>query len=327
MPSSETSSSQTPLLPDSAAPAHPPLAPATPIQGHPARIVPASPAVGPMAASRFVYPLCLLGVLVAGVVFYTVHYDWTVPQTLYFFTVVLTTIGYGDEVPLDDLGRFVTMMYVLFLVFVLSQVLGQIIEGVFEKQQNAVIKMMEEPPENHVARGGMTKKEKSDIVVAVGSCVVLAAVGAAWMMLHEGTSLVLAMYFVVVTMATVGFGDVVVKSPISRGFVTLWAPFATVALANMVGTIAQVNASKQSRMALTEVLNKGLTNKNSFSKIDQDGDNKVSKLEYLMYALVRTEQVEQAALDAILKRFDEMDMDGSGFVDDLEAKKSERKLQ
>lgn len=52
-------------------------------------------------------------VLLVGTIFYHFTEDWSWLDSLYFSTITLTTIGYGDFAPTTDLTRFFTIIYVL----------------------------------------------------------------------------------------------------------------------------------------------------------------------------------------------------------------------
>lgn len=52
-------------------------------------------------------------ILVAGTVFYMVVEGWDFVEALYFCVATLTTVGYGDLHPTNDLSRLFTVVYVL----------------------------------------------------------------------------------------------------------------------------------------------------------------------------------------------------------------------
>lgn len=55
----------------------------------------------------------VVGVLVAGVVFYMVEEGWSFIDALYFCVTTLTTIGFGDPAPTTDLSKLFTIVYVV----------------------------------------------------------------------------------------------------------------------------------------------------------------------------------------------------------------------
>ena len=62
--------------------------------------------------------LLVLGLLGSGTIFYMIVEDWSFVDSLYFSTIVLTTVGLGD-VPASDLGKLFTAVYALVGIGVL----------------------------------------------------------------------------------------------------------------------------------------------------------------------------------------------------------------
>ncbi len=66
----------------------------------------ASPRVRPIVA-------LLVGMLAFGTVFFHHVEGWSWLDSLYFCVITLATVGYGDFSPKTDLGKIVTMLYIL----------------------------------------------------------------------------------------------------------------------------------------------------------------------------------------------------------------------
>ena len=64
--------------------------------------------------------------------------NWTVIQSLYFATVLFTTIGYGDYCPSSDLSRFYTIFLALYGVVILGILIGNVGQFVVDRHDEAV---------------------------------------------------------------------------------------------------------------------------------------------------------------------------------------------
>jgi hypothetical protein len=59
-------------------------------------------------------PLLLVAsLLLGGTAFYSLWEGWSVVDSLYFCAMSLATVGYGDVVPVTDVGKVFTVVYVL----------------------------------------------------------------------------------------------------------------------------------------------------------------------------------------------------------------------
>jgi voltage-gated potassium channel len=65
-------------------------------------------------------------VILAGGLFYARVEEWTFFQGIYFTVITLTTVGYGDLVPVTFAGRMFTIFYVLLGVGIMVSLVGQV---------------------------------------------------------------------------------------------------------------------------------------------------------------------------------------------------------
>jgi hypothetical protein len=73
--------------------------------------------------------LATLVVLLSGCVFYHYVEDWSWLDSLYFCTITLATIGYGDLVPTTDLGRAFTILYALLGLGIVATFVTSIVKA------------------------------------------------------------------------------------------------------------------------------------------------------------------------------------------------------
>lgn len=65
----------------------------------------------------------VIGYYVLGVYFYHITENWTIIDSIYFVTVSVSTVGYGDYHPTTDTGRLFTIAFIIAgFIFVLSAV-------------------------------------------------------------------------------------------------------------------------------------------------------------------------------------------------------------
>jgi voltage-gated potassium channel len=57
--------------------------------------------------------LLVVSLLIVGTLFYTLVEGWSIVDSLYFSSMSLATVGYGDLVPTTDIGKIFTVVYVL----------------------------------------------------------------------------------------------------------------------------------------------------------------------------------------------------------------------
>lgn len=82
---------------------------------------------------------------IVGVCYYYATEDWTIIDSLYFVTVSVATIGYGDFHPTSDSGRFFTSFYLIAgLIFVLSAVDELVRYGILKYQSAAMERLFPE---------------------------------------------------------------------------------------------------------------------------------------------------------------------------------------
>jgi hypothetical protein len=63
-----------------------------------------------MDKTVFLAVSCILGLLVAGTLFYHFYENWSWIDSFYFTSVTITTVGYGDLHPTRDLTKIFTAL-------------------------------------------------------------------------------------------------------------------------------------------------------------------------------------------------------------------------
>jgi len=74
-------------------------------------------------------------IVVLGALFYHKVEGWNYFNSLYFTVITLTTIGYGDFVPVTPLGKMFTIIYVFLGLGVLAMFISTVAEYSLQEQR------------------------------------------------------------------------------------------------------------------------------------------------------------------------------------------------
>ena len=249
--------------------------------------------------------------LAGGTAFYAYEEEWLWMDALYFTTLTLTTVGYGDLVPTTDESKLFTIAFIAVGLSLVATCLG-IIMG----QLSALVPSQATQP-NRAARYAC---EVLGSVLTVGTIV---AIGAAFVCWSEGWTLVDSIYWAVVTASSVGYGDLEIESETTRTFAIFYMLFGVggfaVALSNFGTIIIDIEAAN----AVKAFVARGVSEE-MIDEMDEDGSGAIDRCEFLRYMLVSMGKVEREDVDKILGVFDTLDLDGSGSIDKEDVRLQER---
>jgi len=151
--------------------------------------------------------------------------QWTYLNAVYFSVVTITTIGYGDFVPTTDGGKVWVVFQTIFGIGVFALALSTLSRNMFvlidtkieESITQAKNKQNQKKEEKDTSLGYRLQKNRRYIfagLIYVGLIFAGAAVFNALESLPDGTHWGYgnALYFCIVTLATVGYGDFVPKT-------------------------------------------------------------------------------------------------------------------
>ena len=145
-------------------------------------------------------------------IFYHYTENWSVLDCVYFITVTLLTVGYGDVVPTNDGTRLFTIFMIIFgLIFILKilndsassivmYLLSKLVDLIFSNKINVSLAVILET--------------KLLIVFAV---VIFSIVfGIVFISISTGSSFITSLYWTVQTISTVGYGDIPLETRTER---------------------------------------------------------------------------------------------------------------
>jgi len=264
-------------------------------------------------------------------------YGWDLMTSFYFISISITTVGYGDKGmgPVGGLqgAKLFTIFYVTFGFMVVYGSLSALMSTYVEIVQKQLLKKMGDPKDANVDPDSMPPTDADidkmlqnkrsfymsmiifllitgGVVTSMVETVEVDGEDVSWTF-TEG------LYWAFQTTSTVGYGDQFLHKR-SRVFGALYAIVSVALLSTCISGFEaakeQADGEKHYRKLMRQELNEDM-----IAALDQNGDG-VDRAEFLMGMLVKMECATQRNCDSILKRFSELDADGSGKLDhkDLE---------
>mmetsp|Transcript_4778 Transcript_4778/g.11899 ORF Transcript_4778/g.11899 Transcript_4778/m.11899 type:complete len:342 (+) Transcript_4778:3436-4461(+) len=283
---------------------------------------------------RLLAPLLMSIYFVVGMIVFTVWWDLSGIDALYFFVVTVTTIGYGDILPNGYGQQAFTACYILIGLVLLGYMMTVLAVFITDRHQKLITKasnMTEEQLEEETFRRTHHGFILSRLYYRLGAYRRLFAVGLALLatlgvgMLFYGLVFDLnfweAFYFCVVTMSTVGYGDISAYPNVGAQWFSVFYMFvATVVTGTCLGAVADYFATRQSTTAAKNALERALTPE-YLAEMNQDGKDEITYLDFLQFMLIKLKHCTNDDLKKIRKTFTTLDIDNSGSltVDDLRA--------
>ena len=86
----------------------------------------------------------LIGMIVLGTVVYKFLEGWTWIQSFYFSVITLSTVGYGDLHPTNDVSRLFTAFYILLGVAIALSALAVIGKNYLETREKKILEKREQ---------------------------------------------------------------------------------------------------------------------------------------------------------------------------------------
>lgn len=283
-----------------------------------------------------VFKMCLFylgGYFVIAVVSFSYVFEkWSIIDSLYFSVSLLTTVGYGDLVPSSDATRLFLVWFSLYGVGILGIFLGIIGYALAEMQQNwveqlqtgnarATLKALADASESNVSDRSQRSQhhhkslamEVLKIILLESPILVLVLVLALIMGYFEGWSAIQSIYFAVISVTTVGFGDVAPERDGTRLFAVLFIPIAVAVFGEIIARIAGLYISRQVRTIEKKFLSRSITLLD-LQLMDSNSDGVVKIDEFLSFMLVTLQKVDKETIDELITLFHSLDVTETGAI-------------
>jgi len=266
-------------------------------------------------------PIILLLYLAVGAITFAIVEDFKFNEALYFTVVTFTTVGYGDMSPQTSPGRLFFIIYILGALTVIGYCFGAMIDIFSNKLRSKVAN-----EGCWVTLSNCLGGSKWITLAASYSCLLLLTlVGTLFLHFLEDLSIVDAAYWTVATFTTVGYGDLTLSGKAeTRWFLTFFilvgVPVCTVVMFNIVDLIV----SDTNETSFKKLVEFGVS-REMLQDMDINKDRKVTKFEFLTFFLVKMKKVDAADLQDCSELFDELDLDGSGFLNENDAIRAQKR--
>lgn len=278
---------------------------------------------------------------VIGAIFYCAVEDWGLGDALYFGVVVMTTVGYGDFLPSTDGSKIFTALYVLYALVIAVFALSHIMNTLHAFAREGMMKKSAEAEEDevglftHLGKDFQRKLRRWKFLKALGiflfSVLVSTIVFGATMDWegggYDGNDYVNGFYFSVVSLTTVGFGDIAPpRTQPFHMFLTVILMLVGIPIfGNSLSTATEYLFGESEEEVTLKIVRNGL-NMTKFSKMNEFAkelseagggnadDDKITRFEFLAFVLVANGLIDMSLVTDAVKNFQELDKDGNGFL-------------
>lgn len=281
------------------------------------------PALVPCCISAFstdtviyvIAPLILMGYLFGGAILFMEIEHWTFWDAFYFCVISLATVGYGDVTPDTDFEKIFTVVYlyvgIAFVAGIVGGLVGLMLGGMLEEERIEGA--------NDTTPGGKSAwyqldQDQSEILRACALIALLTVIGSLVYLFNEGMSTVDSVYFCMITLATVGYGDIDQRKESTKMFDIVFILIGVPLMGLAVSKFAKVSRRRHQQRWVKQFEEQGVT-MDMIRTIDRDNSGTIDRHEFLSYLLLYMGKVKAIEINSINELFDTLDADGGGTLD------------
>ena len=254
------------------------------------------------AAYNFIDLVKVVGYYVIGclVLYYHPKEKMGLRESIYFLTVTLTTIGYGDVVPESDGAKIFMMFWIVVGLAAVFPVIIKAADHVVRRMERIAMHLVDNDPDD----------DYEPLWVKGVLAIIMIVIPFFTRENKCGWSELDALWMTFVTMTTVGYGDLALcDKEQDQLFVTVFAIFSVVLVAGAIGTLGNLYAENDRQNREAKML--ASFDMDMIKALDQDGDG-VDKNEYVLGMLSALGHLDGEIVARYEKQFNSYDVDGSG---------------
>ncbi|CAE8581645.1 unnamed protein product [Polarella glacialis] len=282
---------------------------------------------------KFAMILCTYFALSIAVFTNLEGWSWT--DCVYFASITLMTVGYGDVAPKQASSRFFLVAFVLISLMVVATSVGDFLETLvaleIKNEKASRVKKMQRSKKlaGIFDQDGLRyhwRRKFAWCLLSMGALIFSGAL-LAKLFLQDADTWTDAVYFSVATLTTIGYGDVVPVQNGSKLAVSFFCLFGVPLFAMTLGRIVEIAYGKAKKENM-DVIVGGLTAEKFDSLIEfcdqlwRDGvynskpqesrREEITPFEFLCFILAKNKTVSPEEIKAIMANFTELDTDHSG---------------
>ena len=269
--------------------------------------------------SRLISLALIILYYIGGSMFYWNYGHFTFIQSIYFVTVSVTTVGYGDVVPHDNFARMFTVFYIGLGMVLIVGIIYRAIMDVLNSYQvriTEVGKGIIEVTNPKQRRRKIIALYALHILYAgllIGGPILLGMVVMYYTAPEEqNMDFIKAFYWAAQTCATIGYGDFTPIGDWNKLWVCAYVLLGVTCVSAAIAQIGTLHLTIRAYKRMEVLQNKQLA-LSLIAQLDSKGRG-VDKFEFLAAMLLVLEKVEPNEISEILSQFDELDSNKSGIV-------------
>ena len=260
----------------------------------------------------------------------TCRESWTIIDSVYFATVSMSTVGYGDLTVQGPVSRLFTAVWIIIgVVTVFGQISGFLGRGIasltewtlasIDKILGGTGEVSEEDRESSEPLNFFWFYLKGMSVGIIYFVIFQAILSVVILSVDPDLGYTDVLWYCFITATTVGYGDVNVHSQLGRLFATFHVLMSVVWLAAIIGHLSALIERRNRQLRHAEMLRRRL-DPSLLSEMDHDGENGVDKVEFVVETLIHLgaelggEPLNWGHVEPILGQFAAFDVDDDGVL-------------